>query len=173
MEKEKTRILFICLGNIIRSALSEGIFDKLLKRKNYRQNFQAESRGTGAWHIGQPADTRTIAVAARHGVDIRSHRAKQLSRQDLLDFDLFIVMDRDNYHNVLQLAESVRDLDLDDFKKRVFFLREFDPDTAKGELASVPDPYYNREGDGFEEVFQIVDRSIKGFSNYLEKKIIK
>jgi protein-tyrosine phosphatase len=139
----KTKVLMVCLGNICRSPLAEGI----LKSKVDSNTFEVASAGTGGWHVGDLPDPRSIAIAKKHGLDITDQRGKQFSTYDFEIYDHIFVMDNSNYRDVIQLAKN------DSEKQKVrLILDEIFP----GENVDVPDPYYG--GDfGFENVFQMLN----------------
>lgn len=121
------RILMVCLGNICRSPLAEGILRHLAQQKGL--NWEIESAGTGSWHVGDPPDHRSVKVAKRHGVDISQQRGRQFAPADFDYFDRIFVMDQDNYRDVLRKARSEAD------KQKVQLL-------LAGQ-AEVPDPWYD------------------------------
>lgn len=98
------KILMVCLGNICRSPLAEGILRHLAQQHGL--NWEIDSAGTGSWHIGDPPDHRSVKVARRHGVDISGLRGRQFSVADFERFDHIYVMDLDNYRDVLRKAHS-------------------------------------------------------------------
>jgi protein-tyrosine phosphatase len=141
----KTKILMVCLGNICRSPLAEG----LLKSKINSNKIHVESAGTGDWHIGQLPDKRSIKVAKEHGLDITDQRCRQFNKSDFDKFDMIFVMDNSNYEDVLALAGN------EDDKKKVFLiLNEIFP----GENLDVPDPYTGGES-GFKQVYDMLDQA--------------
>ncbi|MBX2942113.1 MAG: low molecular weight phosphotyrosine protein phosphatase [Cyclobacteriaceae bacterium] len=152
------KILFVCLGNICRSPLAEGILKHKLKLLDLGSSVMVDSCGTSNYHIGDLPDDRTRRNAERNGV-ILDHRGRQLSIDDLDYFDFILAMDHSNINNILKLTEDLS------VQNKVMLMREFDAD--KGE--EVPDPYYGDE-DGFQEVFDILDRSIDGFIIHLQSK---
>lgn len=149
-------ILFVCLGNICRSPLAEAIFVQKVKLAKLSDKFKADSAGTGDYHIGCDPDERSIEVARKHDTPIH-HKCRQFKRPDGEAFDYILAMDTDNYRNILH--------ELGDRHAGLYLMRDFDPQ-GKGE---VPDPYWS-DGDGFEEVYQILDRSIAGFIDHLREK---
>ena len=143
------RILFVCLGNICRSPLAEGVFRKLVASEGRSAEFEIDSAGTGGWHVGERPDGRMRQTASRHGVSLEDIRARKFKRSDLDDFDLILAMDRNNYQDILALARK-------DQTDKVRLFRSFDPEI--GGSKDVPDPYYGGP-DGFEHVFDIVERT--------------
>ena len=138
------KILMVCLGNICRSPLAEGIMKRKIQENNL--NWEVDSAGTGYWHIGQKPDERSIAVAQKYGIDISDQKARQLRPHDLQEFDLIFAMDSSNYRNIKTYARSEEEQ-----KKVDLIMNRVKP----GYNQNVPDPYYN--SDGFEEVFQMLD----------------
>lgn len=138
------KILMVCLGNICRSPLAEGILRQKIKENNL--DWQVDSAGTGYWHVGELPDERSIAVAKAHGIDISYQRARQLRPEDLQEYDLIFTMDASNYRNTIAFATSNTD------KEKVDMIMNL---VRPGGNQKVPDPYYN--SDGFEEVFQMLD----------------
>lgn len=144
------KILFVCLGNICRSPLAEGVFQHLVDEAGRGAEFEIDSCGTGGWHAGQLADPRSRAVAQQHGLTL-THRARQFERGDFENFDLILAMDRDNKSDLTSFSNLKPE-----HAAKVKLLREYDPQ-AKGDL-DVPDPYYGGP-EGFENVYQMVERS--------------
>lgn len=138
-------ILFVCLGNICRSPLMEGLARARLGKDS--GEIALDSAGTGDWHVGDPADVRTIAVAARHGVDISAQRARQVHRDDFHRFDLILCADR---HNLAVL----RAMAPDDARAECALFLDWTGIEAAGD---VPDPYTGGTRE-FEAVFTLVDR---------------
>lgn len=153
------RILFVCLGNICRSPLAEGLFRHHVEEAGLGDKIEIDSAGTGNWHVGKPPDPRMIATALERGLDIRHQRARQLRPRDLHDHDLVIVMDRENLANVRAIAGEAD-------ASHVVLFRDFDPQPGSGE---VPDPYYGGE-EGFHEVYEIVDRTSRALLAHLRKE---
>lgn len=152
----KLKILFVCTGNICRSPLAEGIFIEYIKDKNLSHLFEVDSCGTASYHLGSLPDERSITTAKKHSIKL-THKARQISSEDLNYYDFILVMDHINYEDVLSKAD-------DSTRNKVFLLRSFDPGASVE--YNVPDPYYGTETD-FEEVFEICKPSIKGFLSYL------
>ncbi len=93
---KRISILFVCMGNICRSPLAEGIFSHLVAEAGLNGCFTIGSAGTGGWHDGEPPDWRSVAIARSHGIDISGQRARRIQPQDFRDFGLILAMDRDN-----------------------------------------------------------------------------
>lgn len=154
----KTRILFVCLGNIIRSPLGEKLFEYVANEAGVGEKYAVDSAGTSAYHIGERPDERMRRTAQRRGF-VYDGRARQVNAQDLEDFDLVIAMDLENMNNLLALARS------EEQAAKVHLMRSFDPE-ADGAVA-VPDPWYDGP-QGFEHVYDIVERSVRGLLRWLE-----
>ncbi|WP_333819525.1 low molecular weight protein-tyrosine-phosphatase [Ohtaekwangia sp.] len=155
---EQVKILFVCLGNICRSPLAEAVFKHKIKGTALEKIVKADSCGTSNYHIGDIPDSRTIANAKKNGVEI-DHYGRQLCTNDLEQFDYILAMDNSNYQNILRLAHASHHSD------KVQLMRNFDP---QGKGLEVPDPYYGGER-GFQEVFDILDRSMDQFIAHLEE----
>ena len=136
----------VCLGNICRSPLAEGILRQKIEAAGL--DWEVDSAGTGAWHIGNPPDPRSVAEAARRGLDISHQRARQFIASDFNDFDHILVMDSSNYQNVLKLARNQTDRD------KVELVMNYD---RPGYNQSVPDPYW--DDDGFAGVYDMLERA--------------
>ena len=135
----------VCLGNICRSPLAEG----LLASKLPKDKFNVDSAGTGDWHVGRQPDERSIAVAKKNGLDISAQKGKLFSEKDFEDFDYIYVMDSSNYEDVLRHAKT------DEHKRKVkLILNELFP----GENVDVPDPYYGLPN-GFDSVYEMLNES--------------
>lgn len=158
--RKKIKVLFVCLGNICRSPLAEAIFKKKVRERDLNAFIEADSCGTSNYHIGDSPDPRTIANARKNGVTI-DHCGRQLTITDIEHFDYIMAMDRSNLRNILSL------LDGDNHKHKVKLMREFDP----LESGEVPDPYYGGE-QGFQEVYEILDRTMETFLDHLEAEHI-
>lgn len=152
-----TSVLFVCLGNICRSPLAEGVLRHLLGEAEMGEDWRVESAGTAAYHVGESADRRSCAVAAANGITL-SGVARKLRSGDFRAFDYILAMDRENLADIEALRESAGGRRAG--RAAVHLLRDFDPE-ADGER-DVPDPYY--EGDhGFERVYEMVHRSCVAF----------
>jgi protein-tyrosine phosphatase len=155
---DKIQICFVCLGNIVRSPLGENMFKHLAQQAGVAHRYEVDSAGTGNWHVGETPDRRMRRVAAQHGLKYDG-RARQFQPRDLDDFDLIVAMDAQNRVDLLRLTPTPEQA------AKIRLMREFDP--QGNPEAPVPDPYYGGM-DGFEEVYQIVQRSCQGLLDALE-----
>ena len=146
------KVLFVCLGNICRSPLGEGI----LKSKVDSEDVFVDSAGTAGYHVGNPPDKRSIAVAHKHGLDISTQKCRKFSKQDFSEFDYIYVMDRSNFSDVAALASNQEEAN-----KVKLLLSEVELG-----IKEVPDPYYGGE-DGFENVYQMIDRACEEIAKKL------
>lgn len=143
----------VCLGNICRSPLAEGI----LKSKVDPNKVQVDSAGTGGWHVGELPDPRSIAIAKQKGLDITDQRGRKFSTYDFETYDYIFVMDNSNHKDVLRLANNEED------KAKVkLILNEIFPN----ENVDVPDPYYGGD-QGFENVFNMLDEACEKIVSWL------
>lgn len=148
------KILMVCLGNICRSPLAEGI----LQSKVHPDKVKVDSAGTAAYHVGELPDTRSIEVARKYGIDITNQRARKFSVNDFDVFDLIYAMDESNYQNMLALARNSEDA-----SKVKMILNETNP----GSNNSVPDPYYGGV-DGFENVYSMLDEACEKIADKVQ-----
>lgn len=157
-------VLFICLGNICRSPIAEGVFKALVKEKGLDHMIKCDSAGTGAYHIGSLPDKRMRKVALAHDITL-THQARQLSFEDFINFNYIVAMDQSNFENIRK--ESFRAHGFYLPEDQLYLYRMFDPE--RGEAVIVPDPYY--EGiSAFENVYEIVERSGNAFLDFLVEK---
>lgn len=143
------RILFVCLGNICRSPLAEALFVHKINARGLQDRFHADSCATSNYNTGDGPDHRTLKNARANGIEI-NHVARQLVPDDFEYYDRILVMDRQNLRNTKAVSHA-------DHHDKIMIMRSFDP---HGE-GDVPDPYYGGE-QGFQEVFEILDRSVDG-----------
>ncbi len=148
------RVLMVCLGNICRSPLAEGI----LRSKVDPKKVFIDSAGTGNWHIGHPPDTRSVWVASKYEIDISAQRGRQFTTGDFEKFDRIFVMDRDNLQTVLALAQNLEQRD-----KVELLLNTAYP----GLNREVPDPYHEA-ANAFEAVFKMLDEACEVISKNLK-----
>lgn len=160
MSETPIRLLVVCLGNICRSPMAEGVLRARIEASPLAGRVILDSAGTGAWHVGQPPDPRAIATAARHGVDISGLRARQLAHEDFRQYDWLLCADRSNLQNVRDRAPR-------DTHSRCALLLEW-AGLAAG--AEVPDPYTGGTSE-FEAVWDMLDRAAQGAIARLETNV--
>ena len=136
----------VCLGNICRSPLAEGILKAKVRERGL--GWQIDSAGTGAWHVGELPDHRSVEIAEQRGLDITDQRARQFSERDFSDFDLILVMDSNNYRDVIHMAPTEQD------RQKVKMIMNY---VEPGRNQNVPDPYWN--DDGFAGVYDMLDEA--------------
>ncbi|HTH83189.1 MAG TPA: low molecular weight protein-tyrosine-phosphatase [Mucilaginibacter sp.] len=140
------KILMVCLGNICRSPLAEGIMQHLADKEGL--NWKIDSAGTGNWHIGEAPDRRSVSTAKAHGIDISKQVCRLFKVADFDNFDYILAMDKSNFLNVLALARNEEDV-----KKVKLLLGD----------KIVPDPYYDDKQ--FEPVFNLIEEGCNAFIN--------
>lgn len=158
------RLCFVCLGNICRSPMAEGIFIRLATDRGVIDRFTIDSCGTGDWHIGERPDPRAIACASGRGTDLPSRARTLDDHRDGARFDLLLAMDRSNHDTMIARGIPA---------SRVRMMRSFDPTIeveGEGDNAAqapdVPDPYWS-EDDGFEQVYDMLERACNGMLDEL------
>lgn len=145
----------VCLGNICRSPLAEGI----LQSKLPRQKFNVDSAGTAGYHVGELPDKRSILVAKKYGIDITNQRSRKFTKEDFSKFDMIFAMDNNNYNDIVALAANAQE------KEKVkMIMNELYPN----EDMSVPDPYYGGD-QGFENVYKMLDEACTVIASKLNK----
>mgnify|MGYP001821859970 FL=1 len=145
----------VCLGNICRSPLAEGI----LKSKTDSQLIFVDSAGTAGYHIGSNPDQRSVAVAKKYGIDISGQRCRKFNYDDFAQFDIIYAMDLSNYYDILALTNDKSEIN------KVKLLLEEGPSSER----EVPDPYYGG-ADGFEEVFELINDACDKIATRLNSK---
>ena len=139
------KILMVCLGNICRSPLAEGI----LAEKTKQLDFEVDSAGTAAYHIGKLPDQRSIEIANKYNINLENQRARQVSRSDFDKFDIIYAMDTNNLAHLISLSETKKER-----QKIRLILNEINPNACE----SVPDPYYGGEN-GFQNVYNMLNEA--------------
>ncbi len=137
------KVLMVCLGNICRSPLAEGILKAKIKEKGL--NWMVDSAGTGSWHVGDLPDPRSVVTARKNNINITDQRARQFHASDLDEFDLILTMDKTNYRDVLRFATTEKQ------RSKVQLIMNF---IYPGKNMDVPDPYWDDEG--FDKVYQML-----------------
>ena len=135
----------VCLGNICRSPLAEGI----LAHKKKHLNLEVDSAGTAAYHVGKLPDSRSIEIANKYNIDLSKQRARQFSRADFDTFDIIYAMDTNNYAHLISLADNKEERN-----KIRMILNEINPNACE----SVPDPYYLGEN-GFQNIYNMLEKA--------------
>ena len=153
--------MFVCLGNHCRSPLAHGYFQYLLKQHHLEHEIEVASSGTSGWHLRELPDSRVCRVAEKHGFTLRHIRGQKITKQDIEDCELILVMDRSNLRDVLALDERGR------YADKVKLLRTFDPESMQDE---VPDPYYTGI---FEEVYLIVSQACDALLEDMKVELTK
>jgi protein-tyrosine phosphatase len=141
---KRTAVLFVCMGNICRSPLAEGIFSHLVAKQGIADRFVINSAGTGGWHSGDAPDRRSVAVAGDHGIDIAKQKARQVRPSDFEDFDLILAMDKDNLASLQAICPR-------HCAEKLHLFADY----ATGVRSNVPDPYYGGK-DGFQTVYTML-----------------
>lgn len=154
------KICFVCLGNICRSPTAEGIFQHLVNERGLQPWFFIDSSGTSAFHIGEPANSKSQWVAGQHGVKLNS-KARKFDAADFDEFDLILAMDTENLSNIRRLDKNGNHSD------KIKLVREFDP---RRNDENVPDPYYGGM-EGFKNVFDVLKRSSEALLDELEVRV--
>jgi len=149
------KILMVCLGNICRSPLAQGIFEDIAAKNNI--DCEIGSAGTSSFHVGEKPDPRSIAIAAENGIDITNQRSQEFISKDLDYYDIIFVMDKSNYRDVISLATS------EEQKNKIKLFLEY----GESEVSEVPDPYYTK---GFDYVFELINEASKVICNKLIQK---
>jgi len=154
------RVLFVCLGNICRSPLAQGVFEDVLRRGGLEGEVFVDSAGTGHWHVGSPPDDRALSAATLRGVDISSQRARRIMPEDCEQFDYILTMDQENYRVVAALCRSSAVV-------RPFL--DFATDSPETE---VPDPYSGGPNE-FEHVLDLVEVASEGLLDDIRDRQLK
>ena len=152
-ESSRIKVLFVCMGNICRSPLAEGLFLHKINQRRIAHRFRVESCGTGNWHAGERPDPRILELASSNNIALPS-RARQVRASDFDEFDHILCMDEDNRMDVLDLGAS---------ESKVSLMLESDPDQP---LREVPDPYFGGE-EGFHQVYAMLDAATEALIDTL------
>ena len=148
----KTKVLFVCMGNICRSPSAQGVFEKLLRDKGLSHLYEVDSAGTHSYHVGSPPDSRSISYAQKRGVDLTLQHARQAKSRDFERFDYIIAMDDDNFENLKKICPNPH------LEKKLFTMMYFSDNKNYSEI---PDPYYGGAG-GFDLVLDLLEGACKG-----------
>ena len=153
----KTKVLFVCMGNICRSPTAEGSFRSIVSKQELSDCFEIDSAGTHAYHIGNSPDSRSQKTARKYGVDLSNLRARQVHESDFYYFDYIIAMDTDNIEILKSICPT-------DSQSQIKLLLDYLPDNG---FQSVPDPYFAGK---FDEVFEMIYEACSSFLESLVKK---
>jgi protein-tyrosine phosphatase len=151
------KILMVCLGNICRSPIAQGILEKKISEKNL--DWYVDSAGTSGWHDGEPPDARAISAAHRQGTDISTQVSRKITPHDIRHFDLILAMDSSNYQDILRLCRDQIE------KDKVHLIMNFD---SPGQNKAVPDPYYDGR---FDEVYALLDKCMDSVIESVLQKV--
>jgi protein-tyrosine phosphatase len=147
------KVLMVCMGNICRSPIAEGVLKSIAQKQGL--DIEVDSAGTVNYHVGEMADRRSIACMHSHGIDISTHRARLFSTLDFDYYDIIFVMDRNNYEDVLELAQ----FEIQQNKVKLLL-----SEISENQANEVPDPYYGSQND-FETVYNLCNEAISQFIN--------
>jgi len=153
----KTKVLFVCMGNICRSPTAEGSFRSIVSKQELSDFFEIDSAGTHAYHIGNPPDKRSQQTARKYGIELSNQRARQVHESDFYYYDYIIAMDKDNMDILKSICPS-------DSQSEIKLLLDYLTDSS---FQSVPDPYFEGK---FDEVFEMVYAACTSFLENLVKK---
>lgn len=151
------RVLFVCMGNICRSPLAQGVFEEVLRREGLEGEVEVDSAGTGHWHVGSPPDERARNSARLRSLDLSNQRARQIKAGDCDSFDYILTMDEENYRAVAALCQGNATI------------RPFLDFAADSPVREVPDPYYGGP-EGFEHVLDLVEEASEGLLQDIRRR---
>lgn len=154
-------VLFVCLGNICRSPLAQGIFEKQMLNAELGSHFDADSAGTSGWHAGEPPHRGSILVARKYGIAIEKQKSRPVHPKDGEIFDYIIAMDGANHESLITEFQFPA--------SKVHLMRDFSLTQSKRKGLAVPDPW-GKNGSAFEEVYAILDDSVAGFIKFLKQQ---
>lgn len=157
--KQRIKVLFVCMGNICRSPTAQGVFRGLVQKQNLSHLIETDSAGTIDYHIGNMPDRRAQETAKLRGLDLSDLRARQVKRQDFLEFDYLLAMDRDNYQDLRSLCPPGHE-------HKLYLFLDFAPHIGQRE---VPDPYYGGQA-GFDQVFDLVEQASEGLLRHIRER---
>jgi protein-tyrosine phosphatase len=154
------RVLFVCMGNICRSPMAQGVLERRLREEQLDDRVRVDSAGTYHYHTGEPPDRRGVTAARRRGVQIGGQRARPVCDNDFMEFDLILAMDSDNERELRAICPPSHG-------DRVKLVMDFAPDLGEREI---PDPYYVGE-QGFEKVLDMLELCMQGLMDELRDRL--
>jgi protein-tyrosine phosphatase len=154
-----TRVLFVCMGNICRSPMAEGVFRHLIRQAGLDEVVKVSSAGTHAFHAGEAPDARAQAIASKRGFDISDLRAVRVSDEDFDNFDMILAMDWDNLSLLQQMAPKR-------LHHKLQLLMRF---ASEHETATIPDPYYGNQ-QGFEQALDYIEDACAGLLEVAKRR---
>lgn len=157
--EQKIAVLFVCLGNICRSPMAEGVFRQVVADAGMSDFFRIDSSGTGSWHVGRPPDIRAQQALGMRGIDISTQRARQVTRDDFKTFDLVVAMDRSNHERLMTLAPDV-------YEPNIRLLMKYAPEMG---ICEIPDPFFGGT-EGFDYVLNLIEVASRGLLASLMKE---
>ncbi|NOX08744.1 MAG: low molecular weight phosphotyrosine protein phosphatase [Gammaproteobacteria bacterium] len=157
--KKKSKVIFVCMGNICRSPTAEGVFLSLLEAEGMLDVVEVDSAGTHAYHVGEQPDLRSQAAARGRGIDLSNQRGRQFEANDFIEFDYVLAMDSENYRGLKHICPPGYEHKLHRFLEYARYTKTLD----------VPDPYYGA-GDGFEQVLDLIEDASQGLLETLRKE---
>jgi protein-tyrosine phosphatase len=157
---DKTKVLFVCLGNICRSPSAEGVFRSLVHVEGLTESIEVDSCGTAGWHVSKHPDKRAQAAAKNRGVDISRLEARSVTTNDFYDFDYILAMDEENLSDLERICPE------EQTEKLSLMLAH---DSSSG-LRSVPDPYYGSDS-GFDDMLDLIEGAAAGLLRTIKKKL--
>lgn len=153
------KVLFVCLGNICRSPSAEGVMKKIVEQENMENDIYVDSAGTGAWHVGEPADGRMKRHAIKRGYNLTSV-ARQFEKEDFEKFDYIVAMDKQNFRDIISKDPATK------YRSKVSMMTDYCRTTNVDE---VPDPYYGGP-QGFERVLDILEDACQGLLEKIKQE---
>jgi len=157
-ELQPVKILFVCMGNICRSPTAQGLFQQMIREQGLDKRILVDSAGTHSYHIGNPPDSRSQAVARRRGIDLSKLRSRRLVRDDFIKFDYLLGMDSDNIADM----HAIRP---DEASAQLQLMLEY---SKRYSQRDIPDPYFGN--DGFEMVFDMIDDASRGLLEHIRSE---
>jgi len=156
---QQISVMFVCLGNICRSPMAEGVFRQVVDDAGLSHRFRIASSGTGSWHVGRPPDIRAQQALGLRGIDISAQRARQVARDDFKTFDLVLAMDRANYNRLHSLAPDI-------YEPNIRLFMKYAPEMG---ICEIPDPFFGG-AEGFDYVLNLIEVASRGLLASLMKE---